>query len=381
MEEGLENWKGLVSCISTSVLDRVIGKASNITETPQSATTARPLKPPDTKSTFQPIDQTSTSRPQSSDNYYAIDSLTTAPQDQEPIPNLPDLPSDHPSYPTANLNLLPISLKQTWPSNAIGRDRTKMAQDRTWYLHHLHSTYYPDNSKDIIGEFQFCYLMALTLGNYSCFEGWSRILEVVLSSIEAAVVDCQFFVTFLETLRCQVERCVDAEGGLLDLNDEAGVKLRSLLHKFRARLEGLDVARVEEEKGKAKTQVLEKLEELEETLCSIHGFDMSGMEMTKGMLDLEDGERVDLGRGREEDAWEDEGEFAPVLVGLSDGMGEGAVLNEDEVRELIQRRRRKGVVREVVEGSSDDESEDDGGSVGNSDRDEDMEVDDVDMEL
>ena len=72
---------------------------------------------------------------------------------------------------------------------------------------------------DVLGELQFCFLMILTLNNYSCLEQWKRILELVFTSIEAIKRWPDFFVRFLSTLRLQLQHCQDVEGGLIDLSD------------------------------------------------------------------------------------------------------------------------------------------------------------------
>lgn len=107
---------------------------------------------------------------------WRLSSGSSSRRDLEDIPGLSsddlDLQADK------ELRFLPIDLKQTWREGATGRERTEAAQDRSWALNRVieaHCT--GGNSSEIIGELQFCFLMVLTINNFSCLEQWKRILS------------------------------------------------------------------------------------------------------------------------------------------------------------------------------------------------------------
>jgi A1 cistron-splicing factor AAR2 len=103
--------------------------------------------------------------------------------------------------------------------------------------------------------------------------------------------------------------CKDSEGGLIDLADEGGSLLKSLLTRFR---KGLDAQpRVEEVQD-----VLDELDDLEAYLRDEHGWQFGGSFAKSGVLDLEDGEqvRMDTTAYDEED---ETGEWAPQIVDLT----------------------------------------------------------------
>jgi A1 cistron-splicing factor AAR2 len=103
--------------------------------------------------------------------------------------------------------------------------------------------------------------------------------------------------------------CKDSEGGLIDLADEGGSLLKSLLTRFR---KGLDAQpRVEEVQD-----VLDELDDLEAYLRHEHGWQFGGSFAKSGVLDLEDGEqvRMDTTAYDEED---ETGEWAPQIVDLT----------------------------------------------------------------
>jgi A1 cistron-splicing factor AAR2 len=206
------------------------------------------------------------------------------------------------------LNFLPIDLKQTWREGATGRERTDAAQDRSWALRNLIEAHADGNGMEIIGELQFCFLMVLTLNNFSCLEQWKRILSLIFTCRTAAATDSDLFVSAIAALRLQLQHCKDAEGGLIDLADEGGSLLKRLLLRFRKGLEGLSGIGVQD--------VVDELDDLEEYLKQEHGWQFGGSFAKTGVLELEDGEqvRMDTTAFDEDD---ETGEFAPQIVELT----------------------------------------------------------------
>lgn len=235
---------------------------------------------------------------------WALTSASSAKQDVDDIPGLSQ--EQNALFAEKDLKFLPINLKQTWPEGAIGRERTDAAQDRSWALGHLIREHCGEPI-ELIGELQFCFLMILTLNNNSCLEQWRRLLSLLLTCISATVDQPTFFVQALITIKLQLEHCQDADGGLFDLSDEGGSLLKSLLRRFR---HGLD-----SKTGEAKQDVLDELDDLEEYLKSEHGWLMNDAHVRRGMVDLEDGERVEMDmNGFDEE--DESGDYAPIVVNL-----------------------------------------------------------------
>lgn len=247
-------------------------------------------------------------------DHWTLNTASSAAQDLEDIPGLTR--EGTAQHVEEEVNFLPVDLKRTWRPDATGRERTDAARDRSWALKNLVENHCNKDLgiTELLGELQFCFLMILTLNNYSCLEQWKRLLQLVLTCTEAVQKYPDFFVHFLQILKLQLQHCQDAEGGLIDLSDEGATLLKSLLQRFKS---GFD-----EISGEAKVRVVDELDELEDYMRDQHGWYVGGTVVKHGILELEDGEQVDMDLGID-DADDETGEYAPVVVDLS-----GSEVNE-----------------------------------------------------
>ena len=96
--------------------------------------------------------------------------------------------------------------------------------------------------------------------------------------------------------------------GFFDMNEAGGGFLRPLFKRFRRSLDDFD--------GKWKSDMVDELDELEDYLQKQFGWERGDSFVKRGMLDLEDGERVEMDVN---DADEDDesGDYAPTIVELT----------------------------------------------------------------
>ena len=162
---------------------------------------------------------------------------------------------------------------------------------------------------EVLGEVQFCFLMVLTLNNNSCLEQWKRLLTVLLTCRQAVKERFSLFHELLKTLRLQLAHCSDMEADMFRLHEHDGHFLKPLLRKFRKALDDLD--------GKRKMEIVDGFDELQDFLQREFGWDLDESAYVKrGMLELEDGERVEMDmNGVDED--DEAGEYAPAIVELT----------------------------------------------------------------
>jgi A1 cistron-splicing factor AAR2 len=237
---------------------------------------------------------------------WTLTSSSSAKQDFDDIPGLSssDLTGNE-----RELCVLPVDLKQTWRLGATGRERTEAAQDRSWALTDLSTRFCNNDMLQIIGELQFCFVMVLTLNNYSCLEQWRRILDLIFTCISAVSTHPSFFVRALATLKLQLQHGQDVETGLFDLSDDGATFLKSLLLRFKKALDRLP--------GNAHEEVTDELDDLLAYVQETLGWQISqGSFARTGMLSLEDGEEVEMDNTAfDED--DEAGEYAPTIVELS----------------------------------------------------------------
>lgn len=286
---GGQRWADLTSYITQGVLHRIL---RTLPEQSSDITAARP---------------TSTSG-----STQTISSASSAQNDIERIPGLSLTESKLDNEPL--LNFLTIDLKRTWRDGAIGRERTESVLDRSWYLSHLMDSLSSTSNEgrkagaaQILGELQFCFVAVLTLANWSCLQQWKRILALLLGCRKAVGEVQDYFVEVVRVLRLQLGSCEEVEGGLFEFTEEGSARwLKDLLSGFKAGVEDvLD----------GNGPLWEEIERLEDFMKDAYGWDYGGTMLKRGMLELEDGERVEMDMN-EADKEDETGEYAPVVVDL-----------------------------------------------------------------
>ena len=160
-------------------------------------------------------------------------------------------------------------------------------------------------AKEVLAELQVCFVMVLTLANYSCLQQWKRLLTVIFTCREAVGEIEGYFAEVLRVLGLQLRHADDVEGGLFELRDEMGSGwLRGLVQGFVEVVSEVDG--VEGELGR-------EMRRFEEGMQERFGWEGKGSVLRRGLLELEDGERVEVSMdGADRD--EERGEYAPVVV-------------------------------------------------------------------
>jgi A1 cistron-splicing factor AAR2 len=150
--------------------------------------------------------------------------------------------------------------------------------------------------------------MVLTLNNNSCLEQWKRILQLLFTCQQAVQDRHGFFLELLKILRMQLGHCADTDAGLFDMNEVGGGFLRPLFARLRRSLDEFD--------GKWKSDLVDELEDLQDYLQKAYGWELDESYLKRGLLELEDGERVEMDvNGADED--EELGDYAPMVVELT----------------------------------------------------------------
>ena len=249
----------------------------------------------------------------SQDKDWRITSASCAEDDRDEIPGL----IGEEVTEEKELGTLGINLKKTWREGATGRERTEGALDSSWALSavlerwqgkQLISDEAWQHGDPILGQMEACFLMVLTVANYSCLEEWKRCVGLVLTCKRAARDKTRWFTLFLVLLKKQLKRCEDVEDGLFDMSDEGGGQLKKWLKGFKTTIgeifgedEGEDLRR--------------EMGALEAFLKTEYGWELGNEFVRKGILELEDGEQV-YAETNEMEGEDERGEYAPVVVEL-----------------------------------------------------------------
>lgn len=123
-----------------------------------------------------------------------------------------------------------------------------------------------EDSDEIIGELQFCYLTGMILGNLACLEQWAHIVKVVFKAYRLALDDPEFFVKFIDAIHAQFVYDEEGiEGSIMDQDPTLSDDLRMILTIFKSRLNELLLAKGAE-LTPAQTRVGQAFESLESFL-------------------------------------------------------------------------------------------------------------------
>lgn len=222
---------------------------------------------------------------------------------------------------TAEIEWTPVDLKRTWPEGAIGRERTVMAKDRSWALGDAigRLNAHGDGEKQLLGELQMAFIMAVTLGCYSAMEQWRRLLGLTLTCKSAVFGERKgFFENLMDILLAQLGYVDEAFlAGFVGGGEGEDSWLAKLLRGFGKGLNEVLDDDTEQGKGKGKerqNETLEMYKEIESLVKRKFDWVLDAKDVVRrGMIQTEEGEMVELEMaGLEED--DETGEYAPVIV-------------------------------------------------------------------
>ncbi|KAK6524825.1 hypothetical protein TWF281_011723 [Arthrobotrys megalospora] len=282
----------------------------------------------------------------------------------------PETPSSEPesTKERESLDYTQINLKRTWPLNAVGRERTVWARDRSWILTDIFRIWSPkyeerlkqsesslatanstaeslsgnlpssEDTKDgqaaLLAELAISFVLTVLLANYSSTVQFKHIIEISLTAGEAIKSHTGYFVRLVGMIEGMLKAARLVTGEKAESEDEddeetTGIPVEdSVLEEFVSggdawlikSLRGLnrELKDVEEVKDKKELAKLREGFKKLEKVCGRFGWYLDDQYVRKGMVDLppeEGGGRIEV--ELEDMEGEDErGEFAPVIVEL-----------------------------------------------------------------
>ncbi|KAK0099866.1 hypothetical protein ONS96_007819 [Cadophora gregata f. sp. sojae] len=208
---------------------------------------------------------------------------------------------------------------RTFSNTSVGRERTEQALDTSAHIHAIitgHCTH--EDSDEIVGELQFCYLTGMMLGNIACIEHWAHIVKVMFRAFRLVMDMPALFRKFIQAVHAQfLYDGVGIEGSILDADGGLEDELKNILTVFKSRLDE-QLLQAQTRLTPEQKSVGDAFAELESFLWKWRGgWDLRGNYVRSGQVQLEDGEYVDA-ELKDFEAEDERGEFAPTVVQLDD---------------------------------------------------------------
>lgn len=208
-------------------------------------------------------------------------------------------------------------MSKTYSVDHTGSDRTLEATDATPYIMSLLGDSTGLTEDDILGEFQFAFIVGVHLGNDSCVQQWwHMLLHLVLKAYLLPKRQPVLAASLLRTLGQQIFYSVHkTETSVLDQSDSQSRDLRLALIIYKRRLDELISGTSTPDElsvatAFAKVEAIVALSPLDWDLRSDNY-------VRKGKVMMEDGEEVDVEMA-ELEAEDERGEWAPEVVELDE---------------------------------------------------------------
>lgn len=220
---------------------------------------------------------------------------------------------------TRELNFTFSQQSKTYSIGNSGADRTLDATDATPYITSL-----IDNSnsgltpEDIVGDFQFAFVVGMHLGNDSCIQQWwHMLLKLILRAYLLPARRPVLAAAFIRSLAAQLSYSTSwLDGSVLDYADSQTRDLRLALTVYKRRLDELLLG-LGTHISPDQLSVGTAFAGLEATVVSELDWDLRGDYLRRGNVMMEDGEQVEL-EVTDFEAEDERGEWAPEVVQLDE---------------------------------------------------------------
>ncbi|KAF4982666.1 hypothetical protein FZEAL_1773 [Fusarium zealandicum] len=208
---------------------------------------------------------------------------------------------------------------KTYSTDNRGADRTLEATDATAYI--LSVIDAPDNDldvDDVVGEFQFSYVVGMHLGNDSCIQQWwHMLLKLFLRAYSLPAHRPNLAATFIHSLTAQLSYSTSwLDGSVLDYADSQTRDLRLSLTVYKRRLDEILLG-LGAHASPEQLSVGTAFAGLEAAVTSALDWDIRGDYLRRGNVMMEDGEEVEL-EVADLAAEDERGEWAPEVVDLDE---------------------------------------------------------------
>lgn len=225
----------------------------------------------------------------------------------------------NPMLKSRELNFAFSQRTKTYSTDNTGADRTLEATDATPYILSLVDASDNDlTSDDVVGEFQFSFVVGVHLGNDSCIQQWwHMLLKIFLRAHLLPARRPSLAASFIRTLTAQLTYSASwLEGSILDSAESQTRDLRLALTVYKRRLEEL-MQGLGSQATPEQLSVATAFAGLEAVATGMLDWDLRGDYLRRGNVMMEDGEEVEL-EDADLAAEDERGEWAPEIVDLDE---------------------------------------------------------------
>ncbi|KAI1061653.1 hypothetical protein LB507_010698 [Fusarium sp. FIESC RH6] len=225
----------------------------------------------------------------------------------------------NPMLKSRELNFAFSQRTKTYSTDNTGAERTLEATDATPYILSLVDA--SDNDltfDDLVGEFQFSFVVGVHLGNDSCIQQWwHMLLKIFLRAHLLPARRPSLAAAFIRTLTAQLTYSASwLEGSILDSAESQTRDLRLALTVYKRRLEEL-MQGLGNQATSEQLSVATAFAGLEAVATGTLDWDLRGDYLRRGNVMMEDGEEVEL-EDADMAAEDERGEWAPEIVDLDE---------------------------------------------------------------
>ncbi|KAI9356889.1 A1 cistron-splicing factor [Pilaira anomala] len=122
-----------------------------------------------------------------------------------------------------------FDLRKSFPPGASGDEVTRYSLDKSWLVKHLLKEAYNNNYKTMLGEMQLSFVCLLMAQNFSGFNQWKQLVQLLCSCPQLIEEKPDMFVEFMDVLEFQLDECPDDFfRDILSENNFTGIMLKTL---------------------------------------------------------------------------------------------------------------------------------------------------------
>ncbi|KAG1021027.1 hypothetical protein G6F26_008800 [Rhizopus arrhizus] len=107
------------------------------------------------------------------------------------------------------MEFTPFDLRKSFPSGASGDEVTRWSLDKSWLTMDLLKRVYHDDHKVLLGELQLAFVCLLMAQNFSGFNQWKQLVQLLCSCQELMKENPELFIDFMDVLQSQLDECPD----------------------------------------------------------------------------------------------------------------------------------------------------------------------------